>query len=135
LEEHHVRLLTFACEAWDRAAQAREQLAQDLPGGAAYDGLLEETSRSIQRIFSWVVFDCSTVLAAADRERTAIANFRARHPTGAESISDFLDLYVDNLAWLEAWSLELHGSPQPHEWRMGSPHQTYESAAKAAKRK
>jgi phage terminase small subunit len=29
LEEHHVRLLTLAGEAWDRAAQAREVLARD----------------------------------------------------------------------------------------------------------
>ena len=29
LEEHHSRLLTMACEAWDRAAQAREIMAKD----------------------------------------------------------------------------------------------------------
>ena len=29
LEEHHSRLLTMACEAWDRACQAREILAED----------------------------------------------------------------------------------------------------------
>jgi P27 family predicted phage terminase small subunit len=29
LEEHHSRLLTMACEAWDRACQAREILAKD----------------------------------------------------------------------------------------------------------
>jgi phage terminase small subunit len=29
LEEHHSRLLTMACEAWDRAAQAREIMAED----------------------------------------------------------------------------------------------------------
>ena len=27
LEEHHIRLLTLAGEAWDRCAEAREQLA------------------------------------------------------------------------------------------------------------
>jgi phage terminase small subunit len=26
LDEHHVRLLTLACEAWDRCQQARESL-------------------------------------------------------------------------------------------------------------
>ena len=29
LGEHHSRLLTMACEAWDRACQAREILAKD----------------------------------------------------------------------------------------------------------
>lgn len=29
LEEHHVRLLTAACEAWDRAQEARELLAAE----------------------------------------------------------------------------------------------------------
>jgi phage terminase small subunit len=29
LEAHHVRLLLLACLAWDRASQAREQLARD----------------------------------------------------------------------------------------------------------
>ena len=29
LEEHHSRLLTMACEAWDRACQAREIMAKD----------------------------------------------------------------------------------------------------------
>jgi P27 family predicted phage terminase small subunit len=29
LEEHHIRLLTLACEAWDRAQQAREVIARD----------------------------------------------------------------------------------------------------------
>lgn len=29
LNEHHVRLLTAACEAWDRAAEARERIAKD----------------------------------------------------------------------------------------------------------
>ena len=29
LEEHHVRLLHLACEAWDRCQQAREQIDRD----------------------------------------------------------------------------------------------------------
>ena len=29
LEQHHTRLLTMACEAWDRAGEAREILAKD----------------------------------------------------------------------------------------------------------
>ena len=29
LDEHHVRLLTLACEAWDRAEEARQRLARD----------------------------------------------------------------------------------------------------------
>jgi hypothetical protein len=29
LEEHHIRLLTLAGEAWDRGQQAREQLLQE----------------------------------------------------------------------------------------------------------
>lgn len=29
LEAHHVRLLTLACEAWDRCQQAREQIARE----------------------------------------------------------------------------------------------------------
>lgn len=33
LAPHHVRLLTLACEAWDRAQQAREEVAKN---GATY---------------------------------------------------------------------------------------------------
>ena len=29
LEDHHVRLLTAACEAWDRCQQARKRLAKE----------------------------------------------------------------------------------------------------------
>jgi P27 family predicted phage terminase small subunit len=29
LQEHHLRLLQLACEAWDRAQQAREQIDRD----------------------------------------------------------------------------------------------------------
>jgi len=29
LEQHHVRLLIMACEAWDRNVEARERIAQD----------------------------------------------------------------------------------------------------------
>lgn len=29
LEAHHLKLLTFAAEAWDRAQQARERIAKD----------------------------------------------------------------------------------------------------------
>jgi P27 family predicted phage terminase small subunit len=29
LQEHHVRLLTLACEAWDRCAQARQQIDRE----------------------------------------------------------------------------------------------------------
>jgi P27 family predicted phage terminase small subunit len=29
LEEHHLRLLQLCCEAWDRAQQARKELARD----------------------------------------------------------------------------------------------------------
>jgi P27 family predicted phage terminase small subunit len=29
LQEHHLRLLQLACEAWDRAQEAREQLERD----------------------------------------------------------------------------------------------------------
>jgi P27 family predicted phage terminase small subunit len=34
LEQHHVRLLTMACEAWDRAVESREALAAK---GLTYD--------------------------------------------------------------------------------------------------
>jgi phage terminase small subunit len=33
LEEHHLKLLRLACEAWDRCQQAREALAE---GGLTY---------------------------------------------------------------------------------------------------
>lgn len=29
LDEHHIRLLTLACEAWDRCAEAREVLQKE----------------------------------------------------------------------------------------------------------
>jgi phage terminase small subunit len=35
LQEHHLRILQLACEAWDRSQAAREQLAQEgltIPG-------------------------------------------------------------------------------------------------------
>jgi phage terminase small subunit len=35
LEEHHVRILTLAGEAWDRCAEARERIAKD---GLTVDG-------------------------------------------------------------------------------------------------
>lgn len=31
LEPHHLRILQLACEAWDRASEARAQLAKDGP--------------------------------------------------------------------------------------------------------
>ena len=38
LEEHHVRLLTLAAEAWDRCAQARALIAKDGLTVATRDG-------------------------------------------------------------------------------------------------
>jgi len=38
LEEHHIRLLTLAAEAWDRGQQAREQILRDGPTTGTKDG-------------------------------------------------------------------------------------------------
>ena len=50
LEEHHVRLLRLACEAWDRCQQAREQLDRDgLTIGTADGGLKAHPCVAIER--------------------------------------------------------------------------------------
>jgi P27 family predicted phage terminase small subunit len=50
LEEHHARLLTCACEAWDRAAQAREVLARDgIVVADRYGGVRAHPAVAIER--------------------------------------------------------------------------------------
>jgi P27 family predicted phage terminase small subunit len=39
LEEHHVRLLTLACETWDRLQEARELIAKDGLTAPTRDGV------------------------------------------------------------------------------------------------
>ena len=55
LEEHHVRLLTLAAEAWDRCQQAREQILRD--------GLTVSTREGGQKLSPLVRIENDTRLA------------------------------------------------------------------------
>jgi P27 family predicted phage terminase small subunit len=62
LEEHHVRLLTMACRAWDRAEQARELLdTEGLTTRDRYGGARAHPAVMIER-------DCRTQFARLVRE-------------------------------------------------------------------
>src|SRR5262245_6588010 len=49
LEEHHLRLLQLACEAWDRAQAAREQLERDGLTTSGREGLKPHPAIAIER--------------------------------------------------------------------------------------
>ena len=49
LEPHHVRLLTLACEAWDRCGQAREAIDRDGITVPAGDSLKSHPAIAIER--------------------------------------------------------------------------------------
>jgi P27 family predicted phage terminase small subunit len=57
LEDHHMRLLTSACEAWDRCAEARELIARD--------GLVTTTARGGVRAHPAVAIERDARLAFA----------------------------------------------------------------------
>ena len=62
LEEHHVRLLTLAAEAWDRGQQAREQILLDgLTTGTKAGGLRAHPSLRVET-------DCRLAFARLIRE-------------------------------------------------------------------
>src|SRR5690606_12109438 len=62
LEQHHVRLLTLAAEAWDRCAEAREAVAKDgLTVSTKDGGLKAHPAIGIER-------DCRLAFARLIRE-------------------------------------------------------------------
>jgi P27 family predicted phage terminase small subunit len=49
LQEHHLRLLQLCCEAWDRAQQARKELAKGLTIRTADGGIRTHPAVAIER--------------------------------------------------------------------------------------
>jgi P27 family predicted phage terminase small subunit len=62
LEEHHVRILTLACEAWDRGVQARELLQKH---GLTYIDQFEQPRPRPEVV---IEKDCRTQFARLVRE-------------------------------------------------------------------
>ena len=82
LEQHHVRLLTLACEAFDRCTEAREILASDgLTMPTANDGLKAHPAVAIERdsrlAFSRLLRELDLDLEPPSSSRTAPPSLRS----------------------------------------------------------